>query len=468
MAKQSERARHPRIFDATPRSGEVIETRYRRITTPLPHPATTAVLECLNRYEPMSMGGQPPIVWDRAEGINVYDEAGNRWLDFSSGVLVANCGHSAPEVKAALIDQIERGVLFSYCFPNRPRADLAKRLVELAGGRIDRCFLLTTGAETVENALKLARTYGLKQGGRSKRVIVSFKGAFHGRTLGAQLAGGIPALKDWIGIENTGFITIPFPDHSAVPADFSVFKRVLDALKVVSDQVCGVIAESYQGGTARFYPDAYIKDLRTWCDQHDALLIADEVQSGFGRTGKLFAYQHYDIEPDIICCGKGLSGSLPISAVLGNSRFMDLYGPGEMTSTHSGNPLCARAALASLDIIEQQKLVANAREMGLLLHAQLTQLQQRFPDLISSVNGRGLVAAVLFVNSQGQPDGQLAMKVVDYCVRHGVMVYAPLGPGGATVKLNPPLIITAEPLLEGLSVFSESVAWCKEAGSRRN
>jgi len=462
VAKPTDRGTHPRIFDATPRSDDVIKTRYRRIATPLPHPDTLDVLETLSRYEPMSMGGQPPIVWERAEGISVYDQAGNCWIDFSSGVLVANCGHSAPELKDALIEHIEYGVLFSYCFPNRPRAELVKRLVELAGGRIDRCFLLTTGAEAVENALKLARTHGLKTGGRAKRVIVSFEGAFHGRTLGAQLAGGIPALKEWIGTEDTGFVTVPFPDESAGTADFAGLRRALVEAGVSDGAVCGVIAESYQGGTGRFYPQTFMQDLRAWCDQHDVLLIADEVQSGFGRTGKLFAFQHYEIEPDIICCGKGLSGSLPISAVLGNARFMDHYGPGEMTSTHSGNPLCARAALASLEIIETQGLVENARAMGLVLHAELARIRELHPEVISAINGRGLVAAILLTDLEGKPDGRFAMRVVDYCVRHGVMIYAPLGPGGATVKINPPLVITEEPLREGLTVFADAVAACKE------
>ena len=450
---------HPRVFNATPRGGVDIETRYRRIKTPLPHPDTLGLLDALSRCEPISMAGQPPIVWAAADGITVSDPAGNRWIDFSSGVLVANCGHGAPELKAALLDEIEHGVLFSYCFPNRSRAGLVQRLVEVAGGRIDRCFLLTTGAEAIENALKLARTHGLKTRGRSKRVIVSFEGAFHGRTLGAQLAGGIPALKEWIGIEDPGFVTIPFPDEAAGSHDFSTFRA---ALATAEDDVSGVIFESYQGGTGRFYPNAFMGDLRQWCDTHDALLIADEVQAGFGRTGKLFGFQHYGIEPDIICCGKGLSGSLPISAVLGNSRFMDYYGPGEMTSTHSGHPLCARTALASLKIIEDQALIENSRTMGLILHAEMERLMQRHPTAIAAVNGRGLLAAVLLITPDGAPHGPLAMDVVDHCVRHGVMLYAPLGPGGATVKINPPLVITEEPLREGLAVFADAVAACAD------
>lgn len=449
---------HSRVFDTTPRQGETIETPFRRIATPIPHPDSIQTLEMLRDYEPVSMGGQPPVVWDRAEGFSVYDAAGNRWIDFSSGVLVANCGHSHPKLRAALIDQIENGVIFSYCFPNKPRAELVRRLVQLAGGRIDRCFLLTTGAEATENAIKLARTHGLNNGGPRRRVIVSFEGAFHGRTLGSQLAGGIPDLKEWIGIENTGFVNVPFPDEaSGKDAAFSDFRNALGRLGVSPGDVCGVIAESYQGGTGRFYPTRYMQDMRAWCDEHDVLLIMDEVQAGFGRTGKLFTYHHYGIEADIICCGKGLSGSLPMSAVLGNSRFMSKYGPGEMTSTHSGSAICARAALASLDIIEDEGLIENSRRLGEVLSSEIRALAARRPDLISAANGRGLMMAILFKDTADRSGGEIAMKVVDTCVRHGVMIYAPLGPGGATVKINPPLMITEDALREGLGVFAEAV-----------
>lgn len=455
---------HSKIFDSVPRQGnEVIETSYRKIATPVPNEESLQVLETLKEYEPVSMGGQPPIVWDKAEGFSVYDSAGNKWIDFSSGVLVANCGHGHPKLKAALIDQIQNGVIFTYCFPNKPRAELVRRLVELAGGRMDRCFLLTTGAEATENAIKLMRTYGLEKGGSKRRVIVSFEGAFHGRTMGSQLAGGIPSLKEWIGIENTGFVCVPFPgDRPGCSPEFSTFLESLQSQGISEDEVCGVMAEAYQGGTGRFYPRKYMQDLRQWCDANDVLLVSDEVQAGFGRTGEIFTYKHYGIEPDIICCGKGLSGSLPMSAVLGNSRFMSKYGPGEMTSTHSGSAICARAALASLEIIEEERLVENSRRLGVILEESMKNLAAKYPDLISEVNGKGLMQAILFRDSNGQPNGAFAMKVVDYCVHHGLMLYAPLGPGGGTVKINPPLVITEDAFREGLGVFSDAIAASRE------
>src|SRR5512136_835005 len=173
-------------FSIEPRSVPLVKTKYRRILTPIPHPDSLATLHKLRQFEPVSMRGQPPIVWDRAEDIFVYDPYGNRWLDWSSGVLVTNAGHSAPEVRQAIIHQVNRGLLHNYCFPSAERARLVERLAALAPEPLQKVFLLTTGSEATECALKLARAHGLQVGGRRKLGLVGFDRAFHGRTLGAQ------------------------------------------------------------------------------------------------------------------------------------------------------------------------------------------------------------------------------------------------------------------------------------------
>ncbi|MBN1881439.1 MAG: aspartate aminotransferase family protein [Deltaproteobacteria bacterium] len=447
-------------FELTPKKTDKIETAHRTIVTDIPVPETLPLLEDLRAFEPLSMSGQPLVVWDRAEGFTVSDAYGNKWIDFSSGVLVANCGHLRPEMKAALIDQIESGMIHSYCFPNEPRAKLVRRLVELAPPGLDKVFLVTTGAEATENAIKLVRTHGMRTVGPEKNIIVTFEGAFHGRTLGSQLAGGIPALKDWIGKLDPTFVQVPFPDgYRFENTDFSVFTDSLKKQGVTKDRVCGVMMESYQGGIAGFYPDEYMHKLRAWCDDAGALLIDDEVQAGFGRSGRFFSIEHYKIVPDIICCGKGMSGGLPIAAVIGSSRFMDYYGPGEMTSTHSANPLTCRSALTSIDILEKEGLVENSRLLGEILHEKLRGLQNDHPDIIGRVNGRGLVAALLMVKpNTKEPFHELAFRTVEHSVQKGLMMYAPLGPGGGTVKMNPPLMITEEALKEGISVLAEAVA----------
>src|SRR5581483_6486343 len=201
-----------RDFGLTPRAVARVETTLRRIATDLPVPESVPVLEKLQRYEPLAMLGQPPVVWDRAEGFQVFDKYGNRWLDWSSGVLITNAGHGRREIIDAVTQQVNSHLLTNYCFPSEIRGRLVERLSNLLPDPLKKIFLLTTGSETVECAIKLCRTHGVKAGGRGKHIIVSFVDAFHGRTLGSQQAGGIPALKEWIVNFDRGFIQAPFPD----------------------------------------------------------------------------------------------------------------------------------------------------------------------------------------------------------------------------------------------------------------
>jgi 4-aminobutyrate aminotransferase-like enzyme len=448
-----------KAFDIRPKAVKLVETAFRRIATKIPAPETLEVLQTLHRCEPLSMTGQPPIVWDRAEGVQVYDRAGNKWLDWSSGVVVANAGHGAPEIKEAIRHQTEKGLLHNYCFPSAERAELAKYLVDLAPAQLTKVFLLTTGSEATECAMKLARTYGQRVGGKEKRAIVSFGGAFHGRTLGAQQIGGIPALKEWIVNLDPDIHQVPFPDgFRTKDTSFELFLKTLAQTGVAAGRVAGVILETFQGGSACFAPKEYIRALARWCADHQALLICDEIQAGFGRTGRLFGFEHYDIVPDLICCGKGISSSLPLSAVIGRSDVMDLYGPAEMTSTHTGNPVCAVAALASIRKIVEEGLVRNAQTMGEALLEGLRDIARRSPTIIGTVRGRGLVAGMHLVKAGTMdPDGDLAFAVVEKAFQKGLLLFAPVGFGGATLKVCPPLTITREAIADGLSALRESV-----------
>ena len=388
--------------DLVPRKVPLVETRYRRIGTEIPVPESVAILEELRRYEPVSMSGQPPILWDRAEGICVYDRWGNRWLDWSSGVLVTNAGHGHPKIRQAIIDQANHGLLHNYCFPSELRAELVRELAAVAAEGLKKIFLLTTGAEAVECTIKLARTWGQKIGGNNKITIVSFENAFHGRTLGAQMAGGIPALKSWIVNLDKDLVQVPFPDGFRCPdTSFEGFLRALAERGVSPDQVAGVLSETYQGGNASFAPPEYMQQLRRWCDRHQALLILDEVQAGFGRTGTYWGFEHYGVVPDLICCGKGITSGLPLSAVIGRQEIMDLYPPGSMTSTHTGNPICVASALANLHVIRDERLVDNARAMGEILQPELHRLGERFAPYIGAVHGKGLVASLHMVKPGG-------------------------------------------------------------------
>jgi 4-aminobutyrate aminotransferase-like enzyme len=446
-------------FDLTPRRVQPVQTPFRRIATELPVPESVALLETLARLEPVAMRGQPPIVWDRAEGFQVWDAYGNCWVDWSSGVLITNAGHGRAEVREAIIRQAEQKLLTTYCFPNEARARLLERLSSVLPASLEKIFLLTTGSEAVECAIKLCRTWGVRQGGRSKHVIVSFTNAFHGRTLGSQQAGGTPALKEWIINLDPGFVQIPFPDGIwSDQLGFESFERQLHERGIEPQNVAGVILETYQGGTAAFAPRAYMQALRQWCTGHKALLVCDEVQAGFGRTGTMWGFEHYGIVPDLTTFGKGISSSLPLSAVAGRADAMDQFPPGAMTSTHTGNPVCCAAALASLELIVNEHLAANACAMGERMHARLNTIRDRTPQFGFQA-GKGLVAGLIAVHPGTRtPDGEFAWDVVRRSVEKGVLMFSPVGYGGSTVKIAPPLVITKEALDDSLDGFEEAVA----------
>jgi 4-aminobutyrate aminotransferase/(S)-3-amino-2-methylpropionate transaminase len=449
-----------REYSLTPRSVPRVETAHRRIVTDFPVPESLPVLEKLQCFEPVAMRGQPPVVWNRAEGFQVYDAWGNCWIDWSSGVLITNAGHGRREIIDAIKEQADSQLLTNYCFPSEIRARLVERLVGLFPKEPrKKAFLLTTGSEAVECAIKLCRTHGAKAGGRSKNVIVSFDKAFHGRTLGSQQAGGIPSLKEWIVNLDPGFVQIPFPDGYRTPdTSFEFFQKSLSEAGVSAPYVAGVILETYQGGSASFAPPEYMKALRKWCDAHKVLLVCDEVQAGFGRTGKLFGYQHYGIEPDLTTWGKGISSSLPLAAVIGRADVMDLHPAGSMTSTHTGNPVCCAAALASIDIVLNENLAENAHVVGGYMLERLRATQRKFPQL-GFVDGKGLVAGVACVRpGTKEPDGDLAWRIIEKCVEKGVLMFSPVGFGGGTVKISPPLVITREAMEEATAVFEEAVA----------
>ena len=387
-----------REFSLTPARVAAVETPFRRIVTALPVPESVPILETLYRYEPVAMRGQPPVVWDHAEGFQVYDRWGNKWVDWSSGVLITNAGHGRAEIVRAIIGAGESSkLLTNYCFPSEIRARLVEKLASLLPEPLKKVFLLTTGSETVECAVKLCRTHGMKVGGRKKNVIISYDKAFHGRTLGSQQAGGIPSLKEWIGNLDPGFVQVPFPDgfRTATLRSTASSARLREQ-SVEPQHVAGVILETYQGGSAAFAPPEYMRALREWCTGHKALLVCDEVQAGFGRTGTMWGFEHYGIVPDLACFGKGISSSLPLAAVAGRPDVMDLHPSGSMTSTHTGNPICCAAALASIDLVLKEKLAENARKVGAMLHEKLRALKARTPQ-IGSVDGKGLVAGVACV-----------------------------------------------------------------------
>lgn len=448
-----------KAWDLIPHTVPRVETKYRKISTPIPVPESIPVLEKLRAYEPEAMSGQPLVVWDRAEGVNVFDRWGNMWLDWSSGVLITNAGHGRREIVDAIVQQVNKPLLTNYCFPSEIRAALVEKLVTISPEPLRKAFLLTTGSETIECAIKLARTFGIQRGGRKKNGIVSFERAFHGRTLGAQMVGGVPSLKEWIVNLDPTMVQVPFPDgFRTEDVSFAFFEECLRRSPLKPQDVAGVILETYQGGGASLAPKEYIQELRRWCDAHQAVLIFDEVQAGFGRTGKRFGFEHYGVTTDLACFGKGISSSLPISAVVGRSEIMDLYPPGAMTSTHTGNPVCVAAALANIDLILKENLVENAARVGGIMHCKLAGVKNKYPSHIGAHHGMGLVAGLHMVKKNTkEPDADLAWDIVRRAVEKGLLLFSPVGFGGATVKICPPLNISEDAAVEGVHVLEECI-----------
>lgn len=458
--KQGEKMKNfKRKYNLTPQSVPAVETKHRKIQTAIPVPESIPILEKLSEYEPISMQGQPPIIIDRSEGPYVYDAWGNQWLDWSAGVLIANAGNAHPKIRASIQKMLDRPLLATYVFPHQGRADLVELLAGTAPDPGYKVFLLSSGSEATENCIKLAKTYGMEKHGPEKNVFVTFQNAFHGRTMGAQLAGGNARLKEWIENPDPSFVQVPFPDgFKNEDTRFELFLETLDKKGIKPAQVCGVMSESYQGVGPDFLPDDYAKKLEAWCRKNDVVLIMDEVQAGFGRTGKWYAFEHYGIKPDLIACGKGISSSLPISAVIGREDIMGLYGPGSMTSTHSASPLPVAAAIANIRVLKEEGMVENAEKLGSVLRDGLLDIQKACPDRAGCVQSRGLVAGIQMVKAgTKEPDAETAVKINEKCFQKGLLMFAPVGIGGECIKISPTLDITVDALKEGLSVLKESV-----------
>jgi 4-aminobutyrate aminotransferase / (S)-3-amino-2-methylpropionate transaminase / 5-aminovalerate transaminase len=287
--------------------------------------------------------------------------------------------------------------------------------------------------------------------------------------LGAQLAGGSPKAKEWIVNLDPDMNQVPFPnafkydwadESNPDYTDEKCFEKWLSYLEeqnIDPSKIAGIMPETFQGGWVQLMPVGFAKRLREFCNKYDILLVFDEVQAGFGRSGKLFSFQHYGITADLVCCGKGISSSMPLSALIGREDVMDLYGPNEMTSTHTGNPVCAAAALANIEFIYENKLIENAAKLSEICKSFLQDLQKKHNDVIGNLKGVGLVWGLIFVKKGTKEiDTDLAHDIVRISLEKGLLFFAPVG-AGATIKVSPPLSINEEALREGLKVLAEAV-----------
>lgn len=448
-------------FSRNSQSVPLVETTYRTIKTQIPAPGTDQILSQLDSYESRSMHGQFPLVWERALDYSVFDIAGNRWIDFTSTIFVANVGHSNPRVTSAMQEMLQEPIYSCYAYPNRKRAEYLKKLISFAGAPFEKAFLLSAGTEATEAALKLMRMHGQKIGKR-RRGIICIEGNWHGRTMGAQMMSSNLAQREWIGFQDTDIHHIPFPypwvvqDVDAESFLNTALERLANKGVDLAADVCGVMLETFQGWGAIFYPKAFVKAIERICKEKKVLLAFDEMQAGFGRTGRRFGFEHYEVTPDLIACGKGMGGGVPLSGVIGRAEVMDLPDIGNMSSTHSANPMVCAAGLAVLEELEQRDLVREADRKGKLFFQGLTALQARHPDRIAALLGNGLIAAVLFKDPKtGDADAAFTSRVAERCMQKGLLV---VHTGRESIKIGPPLTIDDHALLEGVAVLGESIA----------
>jgi 4-aminobutyrate aminotransferase-like enzyme len=339
------------------------------------------------------------------------------------------------------------------------RAKYLEKLIEFAGPPFGKAFLLSAGTEATEATLKLIRMHGQKIG-KKRPGIVTLNGNWHGRTMGAQMMSSNAEQKAWIGYEdpNIHHIDFPYPWLVSEEQGEEFFNKQLDSLQQrglnLETDIAGFMLETFQGWGALFYPKSFVKAIRKFTEKHSILLAFDEMQAGFARTGKKFGFEHYEVSPDLFACGKGMGGGVSLSGVIGRSEIMDLPEVGNMSSTHSANPLVCAAGLAVLEEIESKNLVTETARKGQIFKELLNELKTSFPLVINNFYGEGLIASLIFSDYENQSKSLLASKVSQKCMEKGLLV---VHTGRESIKLGPPLVITDEAIIEAFQVIKESI-----------
>ena len=402
------------------------------------------------------VGMQTQIYAERAENAEIWDRDGKRWIDFAAGIAVVNTGHRHPKIVEAVKKQLDAFTHTCHqVVPYENYVALGERLNALVPGDFEKkTIFATTGAEAVENAVKIARFYTGRNG------IVAFSGAFHGRTLlGMTLTGKVQPYKAGFGSMVSDVWHLPFPNElhgvtqdMAITALKQLFRADIDPARVAA-----VIIEPVQG-EGGFYetPVVFMKALRELCDEYGMLLIADEVQTGFARTGKLFAMEHYGVAADLTTMAKGLGGGLPISAVTGRAEVMDAPNPGGLGGTYAGNPLAVAAAHAVLDVIEEEQLCDRATRLGQRLKQRLAGLRDSVPEIVD-IRGPGFMNAVEFnVAGTDKPSPDFTARVQKEAQKRGLILLT-CGVHGNVVRFLAPLTIPDAVFDEALDILEESV-----------
>jgi 4-aminobutyrate aminotransferase / (S)-3-amino-2-methylpropionate transaminase / 5-aminovalerate transaminase len=407
---------------------------------------------------PRGVSNSLAVYVDHASNAELWDVEGRRYIDFASGISVLNVGHLHPRVVAAVAQQMQQ--VAHACFQVTPYESyiaVAERLNALAPGSTPKkTILFSTGAEAVENALKIARYH------TRRSAVIAFGGAFHGRTLATMtLTGKVQPYKAGFGPMLPDVFHVPFPMayHGVTPAMSLAAIEQLFKADVDPARVAAIIIEPVQG-EGGFYvaPPEFLRSLRALCDRHGMLLIADEIQSGMARTGRMFAIEHAGVEPDLMTVAKSIAGGLPLSAVVGKAEIMDAPPPGGLGGTYAGSPVACAAALAVLDVMVEERLIERAQQLGTKLTARLKTLQSRY-GAIGEVRGLGAMVAMELVKNgnAAEPDADLTRALVQAAARHGLIILS-CGVNGNVIRFLAPLTISDALLGEGLDRLDAALA----------
>ncbi len=410
------------------------------------------------------LGNLAPVYVERASGAELWDVEGNRYIDFGSGIAVVNTGHCHPRVVAAVREQLER--FHHTCLMVSPypvAVELAERLNAIAPITDARTIFVSTGAEAIENAIKIARAHTGRPG------VIAFSGGFHGRTnLTMGLTGKVAGYKAGFGPFPGEIYHAPFPIayHGVSMADSLKALEMLFKVDIEPSRVAAIVIEPIQG-EGGFYPvpEGFLAALRKICDVHGIVLVCDEIQTGFARTGRMFAVEHDGVEPDIMTMAKGLAGGFPIAAVTGKAEIMNAAGAGGLGGTYAGSPLGCAAALAVLDVIEEENLAERAVTIGETITAALQKLRQAHPDRVGEIRSKGAMIAVGLVKNgdPDQPDPGLVKAIVAEAPKHGLILLS-CGIRGNVIRILVPLTIEEAILEEGLGVLAKVFDKAASAG----
>lgn len=407
---------------------------------------------------PKVLGRYSPVQVERALGCELWDTDGRRWLDFTSGIAVTNTGHCHPKVVAAIQAQAAKIIhAQANILIHQPMLQLASALGATFPDPLDTVFFTNSGAEAIEGAVKLAKM------ATHRSAILAFRGAFHGRThMAMSLTSSRVKMRGHYEPLMPSVYNAPYPYPFRNPYRGDVAQACLDELEkvfeteVMPDDVAAIILEPIQGEGGYIVPPVeWLRGVREICDRHGILMIADEIQTGVGRTGKMWCFEHFGVTPDIVCVAKGIASGLPLAAVVSSKAIMDTWPAGSHGGTYGGNAVACAAGVATLQVIEEEGLIANAANMGERLVQGLERIAERHP-VIGDVRGKGLMVAAEFVTPTGRPNSDAVNKVVQHGIDNGLLLLTS-GTWDQAIRIIPPLNVGSEHIDEFLGLFESAV-----------